>query len=300
MRRLYLLTALAAVLLAWPAFPQVAGRPVNGPTTRANLVSPWQHGYAWLVTDCEAADACATGGGDFPKILIYNSNTPGWEIASGGAGGSVSHGSLSDLDVPAHHAWAVNKAANATDNALLRQVGTSGNQSEQTGCTVDDSDVLTCPGGFISGAGGYNLRTQWPVVEVFPNGETVVTGDQQACFLVPGVDDCDSNPIWCTAVTPLKLVAAGVMLGNTAGTSTGITVQISRKRLSDATTKGTVDTLSTLLTTDATEFSSADATTAAVINTANDDAAPGDDFCVDVDAVPTGAEGLRVWMKFAP
>lgn len=146
----------------------------------------------------------------------------------------------------------------------------------------------------------YNIRTQWIVLDVFPNGTTVVTGDQQACFLVPGTDDCTLNPTWCTASGALNLTHAGVMLGNNAGTTTGITVQISRKRLSAPGTKGTVDTLSTLLTTDATEFSSANATTPAVVNAANDDSAPGDEFCVDNDAVPTGAEGERVWMRFAP
>jgi hypothetical protein len=165
---------------------------------------------------------------------------------------------------------------------------------------VFSADGIIGAAGYKVDGGGYNLRTQWPVIEVFPNGTAVVTGDQQACFLVPGIDDCTSNPIWCTAVAPLNLTAAGVMLGNDPGITTGVTVQISRKRLSDATTKGTVDTLSTLITTDATEFSSADATTPAAINTSNDDAAPGDEFCADVDAVPTGAEGLRVWMRFAP
>lgn len=150
------------------------------------------------------------------------------------------------------------------------------------------------------GSATFNIRTQWIVLDVFPNSAAVVTGDQQACFLVPGTDDCTLNPTWCTASGALNLTHAGVQLGNNAGTVTGITVQISRKRLSAPGTKGTVDTLSTLLTTDATEFSSANATTPAVVNAANDDAAPGDEFCVDNDAVPTGAEGERVWMRFAP
>lgn len=105
MKRLQVVAALTAALLvgyvAWFSLPprdtvvhaQVAGRPVNGPTTRANLASPWQHGYAWLVTDCETAAACDTGGGTFPKILIYNASTPGWEIASGAGGaGDIGYG----------------------------------------------------------------------------------------------------------------------------------------------------------------------------------------------------------------
>lgn len=69
----------------------------------------------------------------------------------------------------------------------------------------------------------------------------------------------------------------------TAGTTTGITVDIN---------EGGVSILSTLLTTDATEKTSTTATTAAVIS----DSALADDaeITIDFDAVPTGGQGVIV------
>ena len=90
----------------------------------------------------------------------------------------------------------------------------------------------------------------------------------------------------------LVAVAASVIAKSTSGLPT---VQIARGRQANATTAHAfVDTLSTLITIDANEFDSKDATTAAAINAANDDLATGDLLRIDVDVAGTGTTGLMV------
>ena len=74
-------------------------------------------------------------------------------------------------------------------------------------------------------------------------------------------------------------------------------MQIRRSR--GAATRSDADMLSTKLTIDSGETSSATAATAAVVNTSNDDVATGDLIYVDVDAVSTTApQGLTVVLVF--
>jgi hypothetical protein len=56
--------------------------------------------------------------------------------------------------------------------------------------------------------------------------------------------------------------------------------------------------LSTRITIDANEYDSKDATTAAVIDTSNDDVATGDVIRIDVDVAGTGTKGLNVTLSF--
>jgi len=95
----------------------------------------------------------------------------------------------------------------------------------------------------------------------------------------------------------LKKVTITVFAKSTAGLPT---VQLARGRQADAiTAHAWVDMLLTAVTIDINEFSSLYATTAAVINTANDDVLEGDLFRVDVDAAGTGATGLWLTAEFA-
>lgn len=59
----------------------------------------------------------------------------------------------------------------ATDNALLRADGVGGSTVQASGCTVSDTDVLTCPGGFVAGTSGAGLLTllEGTVVSAGPN-----------------------------------------------------------------------------------------------------------------------------------
>ena len=61
---------------------------------------------------------------------------------------------------------------------------------------------------------------------------------------------------------------------------------------------GAVDMLSTVITIDATEKDSKDATTAAVIDTDNDDVATGDELRFDCDVAGTGTKGMEIRMGF--
>lgn len=78
----------------------------------------------------------------------------------------------------------------------------------------------------------------------------------------------------------------------TAGTTNTMDIQI--RNVTDS-----QDMLSTKITIDSTENSSATAATAAVINTSYDDVATNDVLAVDVDAVhTTAAKGLYVTLEF--
>lgn len=77
------------------------------------------------------------------------------------------------------------------------------------------------------------------------------------------------------------------------------TVQIARGRRATPTSTPTwVDMLSTALTIDKDEYSSNDASTPRVINTANDDVTTDDLIRIDIDAVGTGTKGLDVVLVF--
>lgn len=111
-----------------------------------------------------------------------------------------------------------------------------------------------------------------------PNGNALTVGDGKAYFRVPSVMNG-----W-----NLVAVAAHVTTVSSSGLPT---VQI--YNVTD-----TVDMLSTPITIDANEKDSKDATTAAVINSATDDVATGDELRIDVDVAGTGTKGLIVEMQF--
>ena len=107
------------------------------------------------------------------------------------------------------------------------------------------------------------------------------TGDGQAGFLVP---PCMNG---MNLVSVLGVVA-------TAGTTGTGDYQFRRVRAGSS-----ADMLSTKLTIDSTELTSATAATAAVINTSNDDLATGDIIYLDVDAVQsTPAKGGFAVLEF--
>lgn len=118
-----------------------------------------------------------------------------------------------------------------------------------------------------------------------PGGSAITTGDGKVYFRVP------------TLLNGHNLVSVGASVSTVS--SSGIpTVQLRRLRLTNATTQAAADMLTTKLTIDASEFDSKDATTAAVIDTSNDDVQTGDQINVDIDVAGTGAKGLVVTMTF--
>ena len=116
------------------------------------------------------------------------------------------------------------------------------------------------------------------IVASDPNGAALATGDGKAYWRVPSV--CNG----------MDLVAAAAHV-TTVSTSGLPTVQI--RNVTDS-----VDMLSTKITIDANEKDSSTAATAAVIDTAHDDVATGDELAIDVDGAGTGAKGLMVELQF--
>jgi hypothetical protein len=145
------------------------------------------------------------------------------------------------------------------------------------------------------GAASNDWRATPVELLVFPPGDLIVTGDQQQCFTIP--DDIIWND---AAATPqyLSLVDAEIRQQNVADT-TGLSVMISRKRLSAPNTEGTADMVSAC-TTDAGEFRSKDDATGCVpVTGAGAIVQPGDRVCTDVDTTLDG-EGLTSIYYFAP
>jgi hypothetical protein len=112
----------------------------------------------------------------------------------------------------------------------------------------------------------------------------LTTGDGKAYIPIPA------------QLNGYNLTAAQIMVydNSTSGTPT---VQLARGRQANATTAHAFsDMLSTLLTIDANEFSSANAATPAVINASYDDLATGDLIRVDCDVAGTGTTGLYLML----
>ena len=116
-------------------------------------------------------------------------------------------------------------------------------------------------------------------IKVIADFQTLATGDGQFIFAIP--EDMDNMV--------LTTVAAYVTTVSSSGLPT---VQIRN-------VTQTADMLSTKCSIDASEFTSYTATTAAVIDAANDDVATGDRIAVDVDVAGTGAKGLGVILGFS-
>ena len=127
-------------------------------------------------------------------------------------------------------------------------------------------------------AGSY-AGTKSVAVQLFAGDADTATGDGKAYFMVPA------------ELNGMNLVGirGGVVTAGTTGTT-----DIQVHNVTDA-----VDMLSTKLTIDSGETTSATAATAAVINTSNDDVATNDVLRFDVDAVSTtAAVGLFVTLSF--
>lgn len=118
--------------------------------------------------------------------------------------------------------------------------------------------------------------------KVFADDQLVQTGDGRRIFAVP--QDMDGSVLTAVEIDVTTVSSSGI-----------VQVQLRRMRVS----VGDADMLSTRVQVDANEFHSADAATAYVINTANDDVLHKDRIAIDVDAAGTNAKGLGVVMFFS-
>lgn len=122
--------------------------------------------------------------------------------------------------------------------------------------------------------------TRQLIIKVFPDGETLTTGDGKVYLTIPAL------------LNNFNLVAAHACVYTVSSSGTP-TIQI--HNLTDA-----QDMLSTRITIDANEYSSYTAAAAPVIDTAHDDVATGDRIRIDVDVAGTGTKGLEIHLKFQP
>ena len=120
-------------------------------------------------------------------------------------------------------------------------------------------------------------------IYLFEGATAVTTGDGKGyIYIAPKLNG-------------MNIVSVCASLIGAASSSGTPTIQVARGRQASATTIYSYsDVLSTRITIDASEWSCKDATTAPVINTANDDLLTGDMLRFDVDVAGTGATGLIV------
>jgi hypothetical protein len=100
-----------------------------------------------------------------------------------------------------------------------------------------------------------------------------------------------------TTLNGMNLVAVKAYV-TTVSSSGAPLFQVRRSRRSSNTARTIVDMLTTGVSIDASEFESADAATAAVIDTSNDDVQTGDVLLIDCDTAGTGTKGAQVLLTF--
>lgn len=112
---------------------------INLPSVTAFPGSPTT-GDTVIVTDDSAVGACDSAAGSSTTICRWNGSA--WNaIGDGGAGGGIGG------------------TVGTTDNAIPRANGTGGSTLQGSGCTISDTDQLTCPGGLKGGTSGTGVVT---------------------------------------------------------------------------------------------------------------------------------------------
>lgn len=138
---------------------------------------------------------------------------------------------------------------------------------------------LTSQAAAVNAVDNMQLSIRYIQVNVFEAGTDVATGDGAAYFYIPA------------QMQGYELVEITAVV-NTPGTTGTTDIQINN-------VVQAVDMLSTKLTIDSGEQSSATAATPVVIDTANDEVSEGDVISIDVDAVSTTPpQGLIVTLGF--
>lgn len=165
----------------------------------------------------------------------------------------------------------------AAHNASETQVGVAEISTVAEINTGTDNSRIVSPDGLA----GSNFGTAVVPIIVFNDSEDCATGDGAGdiWFRVPSV------------LNGMNLVGVAACC-QTAGTTGTMDVQV--HNVTQA-----ADMLSTVITIDSAETDSSTAATPAVIDTANDDVATGDQLRIDVDGVhTTPAKGLLVELQF--
>ena len=262
-------------------FAKTAAPTVDDDTTLGYVV-----GSRWIDTTNDKEYVCLD---NTDTAAVWTETTAGaaggdpdqnlWETISSDSGSvaanivtdtlTVSGGNGIDTSISGDTLTIAGETASAT-NAGISELATA---AETT--TGTDTGRTITPDGL---AGSDYGKREIQVLITDPNGNVLETGDGKAHVTIRSIMNG-----W-----NLVEVAAHVSTASTSGLPT---IQI--HNVTDA-----VDMLSTLLTIDANEKDSDTAATAAVINTANDDVATGDELRIDVDTAGTGTKGLIVCLIF--
>ncbi len=242
-------------------------------TTRINVPDIRANGSGgFLLEASSGTDIGQLGSGNTANVTWYGSHNfdalTANKVAVLGASKTLSSDTGSDLTVSSG-AISVVSASTTTAGKVELAIDSEVNTGTSTSLAVTP-DAL---------AGSY-AGSKELIVNVLERSYTVTTGDRKACVTIP------------STMNGMNIVEVGANVYTTSTSGTP-TIQIARGRQSSATSAHSfVDVLSTRITIDANEYDSKDATTAPVINTANDDLATGDLICGDIDVTGTGTKGL--------
>lgn len=215
-------------------------------------------------------------------ILIGTSGTTGIFISQGTGGSGGVNARLSGTDITADPRPNINfldgfgTLADVTDDPGNAEVEVLFNLPDATGAS--DGDALILAVGTPAWVTPPGRQRTMEILVTDPNGAALTTGDGKAYVSVPAL----------LGGMNLVAVQAHVTTVSSSGTPT---IQINN-------VTQTADMLSTRITIDASEKDSSTAATPAVIDTANDDVATGDELRVDVDVAGTGTKGLIVMLTF--
>ena len=221
-------------------------------------------------------------------------NLPSANLWLGNASGVATPVSISgDATLANTGALTISNKTGADTGIVTGTAGTSGNlvqwnvDGDAVDASIAASDVVTPSStdtltnkdlSSTTNTFSNTITTKTVIVKAIADDTALTVADNLTKFVVP------------VELNGMNLVSVGAHVF-TASTSGLPTIQIFNATDS-------VDMLSTGITIDANEKDSSTATTAAVINTANDDVATGDEIRIDCDVAGTGTTGLEVRLGF--
>lgn len=218
-------------------------------------------------------DAAGTGAMGLGVIMYFTPAATKTLALQGTTGGTGATGPAGSTGV------AGSTGATGPTGAASTVTGATGPTGEPAGPTGPTGSGATGATG-VTGTTGASAGSRI-TIKVIPDTTVLTTGDGKTSFYV----DATLNGL------NLASVEAGIVGSSSSGLPT---IQLRRVRGGAPT-----DMLSTRITIDETELTSATAATPPVIDTSNDDALTGDRIFVDVDVAGTGTDGLDVTMMFS-
>jgi len=268
----------------------------NMASDSATKVPTQQSVKAYVDTELATIDALPDQTGNSGKFLKTDGEDPSWEALTGG-GDMLSTNNLSDVvsastartnlgltigtNVQAQNATLQTIATNSSADAVVSDASTTVKGKVELATTAEtDTGTSTTTAITPDALAGSNFGKRTGTV--FLNSTTELTTDNKAYFRIPA------------SLNGMNLVAVSASVGTGAsGSSSSGTPTFTIKNVTD-----NQQMLSTSLTVDATEYTSATATTPAVINTTYDDVATDDLLEVACTTAGTGVTYASVSLTF--